>query len=94
MRIKQKLMITGLVFGYLCMFMLIQEMRSDHIRNLGVGDGVYERMDAICSQVGDKTGSVVTESQRDSYKSSMSEIRSIIILLKKIFQACTIPKII
>ena len=87
-------MITGLVFGYLCMFMLIQEMRSDHIRNLGVGDGVYERMDAICSQVGDKTGSVVTESQRDSYKSSMSEIISIIILLKKIFQACTIPKII
>ena len=40
-------MITGLVFGYLCMFMLIQEMRSDHIRNLGVGDGVYEKMDAI-----------------------------------------------
>ena len=42
-------MITGLVFGYLCMYMLIQEMRSDHIRNLGVGDGVYEKMDAICS---------------------------------------------
>lgn len=68
-------MITGLVFGYLCMFMLIQEMKSDYIRNLGVGDGIYERKDAICSQVGDKTGSVVTESQRDSYKSSLAEIR-------------------
>ena len=42
-------MITGLVFGYLCMFMLIQEMRSGHNRNLGVGDGVYDKKDAICS---------------------------------------------
>ena len=69
-------MITGLVFGYLCMFMLIQEMRSDHIRNLGVGDGIYNLKNDICDQVDDLTGETFTDAQRDKYKESLKYIRS------------------
>ena len=35
MNLKYKLLITGLIFGYLCCYMVIQDMRSNNIRNLG-----------------------------------------------------------
>lgn len=49
MNYKEKMLITGLIFGYLCAFLVIQDFRNDQNRNLGAGDGVYERKDDICS---------------------------------------------
>jgi len=48
--------------------MVIQDMRSNNIRNLGVGDGIYNMKDDICDQVDDLTGETFTDAQRDDYK--------------------------
>jgi len=76
MNLKYKLLITGLIFGYLCCYMVMQDMRSNNIRNLGVGDGIYNLKNDICDQVDDLTGETFTDAQRDKYKESLKYIRS------------------
>jgi len=49
MKIKQKLLVAALVFGYICGFMIVQDIRSNNHRNLKAGDGLYERKDEVCS---------------------------------------------
>jgi hypothetical protein len=61
MAYKENILTVAIILGYLCVFMVIQDVRNTDTRNLGVGDGIYNRMDDICSTVGDGTGtSVVT----------------------------------
>lgn len=68
MNLKYKLLITGLISSYLCCYMVIQDMRSNNIRNLGAGDGIYNIKDDICNQVDDLTEETHTDDQRNNYK--------------------------